>query len=239
MRAARWGTLAFVTSLTVVALVTLVHVAASQPLDPAVAAALRDGAGDANTYRAAPYAMGDGSVDAGVPILWRPVFSSDPGGGKNSEPSLVAPGHMLPLRDAAVPYARYLHEVHNRIHPRFADGEMARFETMPGDASVNDMRLIVRIEMVIEPSGALAAARVVRSQDRAPEFERAALRAVNAAAPFPPTPVAIRSFDGRVYMHWEFWRNPTYACSTMNVTPYILDGLAPVVPIITNDGGAR
>jgi hypothetical protein len=28
--------------------------------------------------------------------------------------------------------------------------------------------------------------------------------------------------DGRVYLHWEFYRNPFYACSTYFAHPYLL-----------------
>jgi hypothetical protein len=53
-------------------------------------------------------------------------------------------------------------------------------------------------------------------------FDIGALEAVSAAAPFGPAPPSIVSPDGNVYLHWEFHRDPRYACSTYFARPYIL-----------------
>jgi len=46
-------------------------------------------------------------------------------------------------------------------------------------------------------------------------FDIAALDSVQRASPFGKPPKAIVSPDGAVYFHWEFHRDPVYACSTM------------------------
>jgi hypothetical protein len=53
-------------------------------------------------------------------------------------------------------------------------------------------------------------------------FDIAALESVMRASPFGAPPTEIVSPDGRVYFHWEFYRNPDYACSTYFAHPFIL-----------------
>jgi hypothetical protein len=53
-------------------------------------------------------------------------------------------------------------------------------------------------------------------------FDVAALEAVQNAAPFGKPPAIIVSPDGNVYLHWEFYRNPVYACSTYFARPFML-----------------
>jgi hypothetical protein len=45
---------------------------------------------------------------------------------------------------------------------------------------------------------------------------------VQRASPFGAPPAAIVSPDGNVYLHWEFHRNPLFACSTYFARPYII-----------------
>jgi hypothetical protein len=52
---------------------------------------------------------------------------------------------------------------------------------------------------------------------------------VISAAPYEPTPEAIRSVDGRIYLRWGFYRN-WRQCGTFNVEPYILSE-------VPDDGG--
>ena len=44
-----------------------------------------------------------------------------------------------------------------------------------------------------------------------------------ARSPFGKPPKAIVSPDGNVYFHWEFHRDPVFACSTMNARPFMLN----------------
>jgi hypothetical protein len=61
------------------------------------------------------------------------------------------------------------------------------------------------------------------------QFDVSALASVDRAAPFGVPPAAIVSPDGNVYLHWEFYRNPDYACSTYFAHPFILK-TAPTLP---------
>jgi hypothetical protein len=42
------------------------------------------------------------------------------------------------------------------------------------------------------------------------------------AAPFGAPPAIIVSPDGNVYIHWEFHRDPFYACTSRFARPYLL-----------------
>ena len=53
------------------------------------------------------------------------------------------------------------------------------------------------------------------------EFDVAAVDTVLSAAPYEPTPEAIRSVNGKIYLRWGFYRN-WRQCGTFNVEPYIL-----------------
>jgi hypothetical protein len=53
-------------------------------------------------------------------------------------------------------------------------------------------------------------------------FDISALESVQRASPFGAPPPSIVSPDGNVYLHWEFHRNPTLACSTYFARPFIL-----------------
>ena len=67
-------------------------------------------------------------------------------------------------------------------------------------------------------------------------FDIAALDSVQRASPFGKPPSAIVSPDGNVYFHWEFHRDPIYACSTMNARPFLLNVPAPTEPAPTKPG---
>jgi TonB family protein len=61
-------------------------------------------------------------------------------------------------------------------------------------------------------------------------FDVAALESVQRASPFGPPPREIISPDGNVYFHWEFHRNPQYACTTYFARPYMLRGQPKTAP---------
>src|SRR5262249_58332987 len=52
-------------------------------------------------------------------------------------------------------------------------------------------------------------------------FDVAAMDVVMSAGPFPDPPAAIRSKNGKIYLHWRFHRDDR-ACGTFGVDPYIL-----------------
>jgi TonB family protein len=134
----------------------------------------------------------------------------------------VRPGNQRPLKSAAVPFATYLNKVHNRIHPEFTDKGLEKLDALPPTHPMNDVKLVVRVEIVIEgQTGLIRNLVVVRSSGLA-EFDALAVESVRRAGPFDDAPPEIRSSDGNVYVHWQFMRDEVFACSTMHVRPFLL-----------------
>jgi TonB family protein len=135
--------------------------------------------------------------------------------------SRVTPGNFTALgMDRAVPFARYLNAMHARIHPFFGDWFLESLEARDGGAS-DDRNLVTRIELIVAPDGTIKQMGVVRSSGQR-AFDIAVLDSVDRARPFPAAPGELRSPDGNVYLHWEFHRDPKFACSTMGARPFIL-----------------
>jgi TonB family protein len=172
--------------------------------------------------------------DAGpAPVTWgatpdpRPVRSWKPSredrwrSALDHYASSVTPGNFTALgMDRAVPFARYLNAMHARIHPFFGDWFLESLEAQDGGAS-DDMNLVTRIEVMVAPDGTIKQMGVVRSSGQR-AFDIAVLDSVDRASPFLAPPGEIRSPDGNVYLHWEFHRDPKFACSTMGARPFIL-----------------
>jgi hypothetical protein len=83
-----------------------------------------------------------------------------------------------------------------------------------------DRTLMTDLEIIINGDGSLHKVGVVRTSGFLP-FDFGAFDSVNKAAPFSPPPRKILSGDGRVYVHWAFYRNERQ-CGTFNARPYIL-----------------
>jgi TonB family protein len=136
--------------------------------------------------------------------------------------STVKPGNQTALNTARVPFASYLNQIHNRLHPIFADSFLASLESLPSDSPMNKADMVTNIEIILDKDdGRIVKMGVTRSSGST-MFDVAALESVQNSSPFGKPPPIIVSPDGRVYLHWEFYRNPFYACSTYFAHPYLL-----------------
>jgi len=133
----------------------------------------------------------------------------------------VTQGNLTPLNQAAVPFASYLREMHDRIHPYFADGFLDSLHALPKTHPLNDEKLTTRVELALSPDGHIRRMGVIRTSG-VTAFDLSALHSIDMAAPFGVTHAAIRSPDGNVYMHWDFSREEMLACSLRQVFPFIL-----------------
>jgi TonB C terminal len=140
---------------------------------------------------------------------------------ENYVPS-VKPGNQTALNTAAVPFAAYLHQIHNRIHPLFADSFLGSLERLPASHPMNDRTLITALEIVVDREEGRLVRRGVTRASGITAFDVSAIAAVDRAAPFGTPPNEIVSPDGNVYLHWEF-RRDDMACSTMFAHPFILN----------------
>jgi hypothetical protein len=140
---------------------------------------------------------------------------------ENYVPS-VRPGNTTALNTAASPFATYLNDIHNRIHPIFADDFLGSLNRLPASDPMNRSDLRTEVEIVVSKlDGSLVRRGLTRSSGIL-QFDVSALASIDRAAPFGPPPDAIVSPDGNVYLHWEFYRNPDYACSTYFAHPFLL-----------------
>jgi hypothetical protein len=140
---------------------------------------------------------------------------------ENYVPS-VKPGNQTALNTARVPFATYLNTIHNRIHPIFADSFLASLDSLPGSHPMNRPDMSTNLEIVLDREEGRVVRMGVTKTSGVTAFDIAALESVQRASPFGTPPREIVSPDGNVYFHWEFWRNPYYACSTYFARPYIL-----------------
>jgi len=144
---------------------------------------------------------------------------------ENYVPS-VKLGNQTALNTARVPFASYLNQIHNRIHPIFADQFLESLDSLPAShpMNANRERMFTSLELVLDRQEGRLVRMGVTKTSGVTAFDVGALESVNRAAPFGPPPEAILSPDGNVYLHWEFHREPAYACSTFFARPYILKG---------------
>jgi hypothetical protein len=138
----------------------------------------------------------------------------------------VRPGSTTALNAAASPFATYIAAVHRRIHQEFAD----RFlRSLPiGGSPYQDPTLMTKLEIVLNRDGSVHRVGIVRSSGLLP-FDFGAFNSVLRGQPYPPAPSSILSGDGRVYLHWGFYRNQRQ-CGTFNAEPYIIPNPRGTVP---------
>ncbi|MGC4066895.1 MAG: TonB C-terminal domain-containing protein [Polyangiaceae bacterium] len=144
---------------------------------------------------------------------------------------MVKPGNTTALNAAKAPFASYLNDIHQKIHPIFADDYLTSLRRLPNSDPQNRPELVAHAEIVLsKEDGSLVKAGIVRHSG-VTAFDVSALEAILQASPFGKPPEAILSPDGRVYLHWEFYRNPDFACSTYFAHPFILKSApAPTTP---------
>ncbi|HEY3233371.1 MAG TPA: TonB C-terminal domain-containing protein, partial [Polyangiaceae bacterium] len=140
---------------------------------------------------------------------------------ENYVPS-VKPGNQTALNTARVPFASYLNTIHNRLHPIFAESFLGSLDRLPGSDPMNRMDMSTNLEIVLSQDDGHVVRMGVTKTSGVTAFDISALESVQRAQPFGTPPKEIVSPDGRVYLHWEFWRDPWYACSTYFARPFLL-----------------
>ena len=114
--------------------------------------------------------------------------------------------------------------MHNRIHPIFAVGFLGSLGNLGPDDKLSNLKLSTHLELVLDgETGAVTRAGVVRGSG-VTAFDVAAISSAKSAGPFGKAPDMIVSPDGNVYVHWEFYRDPYYACTSKFARPYLIKG---------------
>ena len=140
------------------------------------------------------------------------------------------PGSQTALNAAASPFAKYVAAVHRRIHRQFAEKFIPRLPSFDGSPFA-DKSLKTKLEIIFNGDGSIHRVGVVRTSGFLP-YDFGAYNAVMKGQPYSAPPAAIKSGDGRVYLHWSFYRNARQ-CGTFNAQPFILKrppGSPPVSP---------
>ncbi len=148
----------------------------------------------------------------------------------------VRPGNQTALNTAASPFADYLANVHRRIHRQFADrfiGGLPAGSLSP----FADMTLMTKLEIIMNRDGTVHRVGVVHTSGFLP-FDYGAYNSVMRGQPYPEAPSSILSGDGRVYIHWAFYRNERQ-CGTFNAEPYILRNPPSSTPSRSTNTGPR
>ncbi|MCC6524808.1 MAG: TonB C-terminal domain-containing protein [Polyangiaceae bacterium] len=140
---------------------------------------------------------------------------------ENYDPS-VELGNQTSLNAARVPFATYINQIHNQIHPIFADQFLASLDKLPAGDRLAQKDLVTHLEIVLSQKDGHIVRLGITKPSGVTAFEVAALKSVESAAPFGKAPEIIASPDGLVYLHWEFYREPYYACTSKFAHPYIL-----------------
>ncbi|HWU88882.1 MAG TPA: TonB family protein [Kofleriaceae bacterium] len=132
----------------------------------------------------------------------------------------VRPGNQTALKTRAAPFAVYIARMHRTIHEQWSFGFLSSLDDRPATHPLNNIDLWTNLEIAVNPNGSVHKVTIAKTSGNT-EFDVAAVDAVLSAGPYEPTPEAIRSVNGKIYLRWGFYRN-TSACGTFNVEPYIL-----------------
>jgi hypothetical protein len=128
---------------------------------------------------------------------------------------------VRPIGNAAVPFARYLNHMHEKVHPLFADGFLTTADRRSADDPLSNPNLATTVELVLAgTSGRILHLSIVRSSG-VTAFDGGVTASLEQAAPFGEAPPEIRSPDGNVHLQWEI-RRDAMACSSVGMHPLLL-----------------
>src|SRR5262249_21468422 len=132
----------------------------------------------------------------------------------------VKPGNQTALGTRAAPFAAFIARMHRSIHNLWGFGVLEDWDHKSSSNQFNNQELWTMIEIVLNTEGTMDKLTMVRPSGFLP-FDVAAMDVVMSAGPYPDPPGAIKSANGKIYLHWRFHRDDR-ACGTFGVDPYIL-----------------
>ncbi|HEY6478252.1 MAG TPA: TonB C-terminal domain-containing protein [Polyangia bacterium] len=133
----------------------------------------------------------------------------------------VKPGNQTALNTRAAPFAAFIARMHRSIHELWGFGQLEEWEEKPGSSPFNNQNLVTELEIVLNGDGTVDRVGVVRGSGLT-AYDVAAVDVVYSAGPYPEPPRAIRSGNGKIYLHWHFHRDGRQ-CSPAFADPYILE----------------
>lgn len=139
----------------------------------------------------------------------------------------VRPGNTTALNTRAAPFAAYIARMHRSIHKLWGFGQLEDWDEKSGSSPFNNMNLMTNLEIVLDRDGSIDKVTVVSSSGYLP-YDAAAIDVAYSAGPYPDPPRAIRSKNGKIYIHWRFYRDERQ-CATSGVDYYVVDDGSPPV----------
>jgi TonB family protein len=133
----------------------------------------------------------------------------------------VRPGNQTALNTRAAPFAAYITRMHRSIHQLWGFGQMEDWDEKAGTSPYNDPNLLTTLELVLNGDGTVDKVTVVKASGYLP-YDVAAIDVAYSAGPYPDPPREIRSANGKIYIHWRFYRDGR-ACGPAGVDYFILN----------------
>jgi TonB family protein len=133
----------------------------------------------------------------------------------------VKPGNQTALNTRAAPFAAFVARMHRSIHKLWGFGVLEDWDEMAGTNPYNDPNRLTTLEMVLNGDGTIDNVKVIKTSGYMP-YDAAAIDVAYTAGPYPDPPREIRSKNGKIYIHWRFYRDARQ-CATSGVDYFILD----------------
>jgi len=133
----------------------------------------------------------------------------------------VKPGNQTALNTRAAPFAAFIAAMHRSIHELWGFGILEDWDELGAASPLNNENLMTNLEVVLNGDGSVDKVTVVQASKYLP-FDVAAIDVAYSAGPYPQPPREIRSGNGKIYIHWRFFRDGRQ-CATSGVDYFILD----------------
>ncbi len=132
-------------------------------------------------------------------------------------------GNHVAINSRKSVYAAWVASVHRGIHRLWGMSYLRHLDLNFGMGhELSDPTLKATIEFVIDGVTGEIDSTTIVSTSGVLDYDAEAIRVVQAIAPTKPPPRAVHSPDGKVYVHWNFWRD-TRQCGTFGVSIYKLN----------------
>ncbi|MEZ4461139.1 MAG: hypothetical protein R3E66_15730 [bacterium] len=117
----------------------------------------------------------------------------------------------------------YLERIHRKIHKRWADGYLPYLDTgVPMDSPLRNPNLNTILEMIIDgSSGQVERVNIVKTSGEL-SYDSEAIIIAQTIGPHGAAPHDVISPNGKVYVHWNFWRD-TRQCGTFGASIFIVN----------------
>lgn len=137
----------------------------------------------------------------------------------------VKPGNHTSVNAKPAVYANYIGRIHRKIHALWGAGFLPRLDTQyPAGHPLNDSSLNSLLEFVIDAkSGKVDAVNIVESSGEL-MFDAEAVSISHMIGPHRKPPGEIVSPDGKVYIHWNFWRDQRQ-CGPLGASVFIVNNM--------------